>query len=177
MGDQDAHLLEICIARFRGLKLLADKALAQVEDEQLHEVPAPDTNSIAVIMKHMAGNMRSRWTDFLTSDGEKPWRKRDREFEETGRSREEVEADWESGWACLFSALEGLGPEDLGRQVTIRTEPHSVIEALLRQLSHYGYHVGQIVYVAHMLRGEGWETLSVARGASEGFNRSMGHNV
>jgi hypothetical protein len=159
------------LAVFRSQKDLADRAIAQVSDENLHIALDPNTNSIAVIMKHVAGNMISRWTDFLTSDGEKPGRDRDEEFIDRFASRKEVLDFWERGWATLFSTMESLKHEDLERTVTIRGEPHSVIRAIYRQLSHYGYHVGQIVQVARIHAGERWTTLTIPRGGSAEHNR------
>ena len=156
-------------------KGLADAAIAQLSDDELHHVPSPVSNSVAVTMKHIAGNQRSRWTDFLTSDGEKSWRHRDTEFEEGPRTREEVLADWESGWAALFGALDGLTDDDLQTEITVRGQPASATSAILRQLAHYGYHVGQIVYVARWIKGDDWQTLSVPRGGSDDYNRELGH--
>ena len=139
-------------------------------------LPAPsgETNSIALVVKHLAGNARSRWTDFLTSDGEKADRQRDREFElAEGDSRAALMAAWDAGWAALERALEPLTEDDLLRTITIRGEPHSVLKAIDRQLTHYGYHVGQIVLLARLAQGAGWKSLSVARGQSEAFNRRM----
>jgi hypothetical protein len=161
------------LAVFRYYKGLADRAMAQLTDEQLVTVLDEESNAIAVIVKHMAGNMRSRFTDFLTTDGEKPTRHRDLEFSDPPQSREELLAMWEQGWACLFSTLEALADEDLARTVAIRGEPHSVMQAINRQVAHYSYHCGQIVFFAKHLRGGDWKTLSVARGKSEEFNRRV----
>jgi len=166
-------VLESATATFRAAKALAEAALAQVPDAQLHVAPTPESNSLSVIVRHIAGNLRSRWTEFLTSDGEKPWRHRDGEFEEGSLSRAQLLAEWEAGWATLFATLSTLHDADLARTVTIRREPHTVARAIDRQLSHYGYHVGQIVYVARMLVGPAWKNLSVPRGESETFNRKM----
>lgn len=149
---------------------LGEKAIAQVEDEDLHRAVGEDGNSITVIVRHIAGNARSRFTDFLTSDGEKPWRDRDGEFAESSIGRAELLADWASGWACLYSAIDGLRDEDLRRVVFIRNEGHTVEEALHRQLAHYAYHVGQIVLLAHAFVGSGWVSLSIPRGKSTVFN-------
>ena len=158
---------------FRSQKDLADRAIAQVSDDNLHVALDSNTNSIAVIMKHLAGNMLSRWTDFLTSDGEKPDRNRDEEFVDRFTSRAEVIAFWERGWRALFDTLASLTPDDLCRTITIRGEPHSVIRAIDRQLSHYGYHVGQIVLIARILAGEKWTTLTIPRGESQQYNRRV----
>jgi hypothetical protein len=138
---------------------------------QFFAAPDPGTNPIAIIVKHMAGNLRSRWTDFLTTDGEKPDRNRDSEFvREPGDDRAALLRRWEAGWGVLFATLEGLRDEDLGKTVTIRGEPHKVMQAVNRQLTHYAYHVGQIVLLARHFAGADWKTLSVAKGASAAFN-------
>ena len=156
---------------FRGHKRLAEGAFAQLGDEEMFAVIDPEANSVAQIVKHMAGNMRSRWTNFLTSDGEKPNRNRDTEFEmNAGTTRAQVMEWWEQGWKCVFDALESLGPEDLGRTVTIRNEPHSVVQAINRQIAHYAYHAGQIVYLAKHLKSSDWKSLSIPRGQSQQFN-------
>jgi hypothetical protein len=155
------------------IKKLADKAIAQVGDEQLHVAIDPESNSVAVIMRHMAGNMRSRWIDFLTSDGEKPNRMRDQEFEETRASRAELLAEWEHGWQCVFDAIRPLTDADLQRTVVIRQERLSVYQALSRQVAHYAGHTYQILFLAKHLLGPQWKTLSVPRGQSEEFNRRM----
>src|SRR5919206_1266587 len=164
------HYLENVLGEFRGLKRLADKAAAQVSDEEFFRAIDPESNSIALIMKHMAGNMRSRWTDFLTTDGEKPDRRRDSEFVVEGEDRAAIEERWEAGWRTFFDTLSSLRPEDLTRTVTIRGEPHTVVEAINRQLSHYGQHTGQIVFLAKHLKSSDWKTLSIARGKSEDYN-------
>ena len=173
MPDVSSLFLPEARAVFRSQKDLADRAIAQVSDANLHVSLDPTTNSIAVIMKHMAGNMLSRWTDFLTSDGEKPGRDRDEEFIDRFTSRAEILAHWERGWAALFRTLESLTPEDLGKAITIRGEPPRVIRALDRQLSHYGYHVGQIVLIARVLAGESWTTLTIPRGGSHQYNQRV----
>ena len=158
---------------FRYYKKLAERAMEQLTDEQLTAVLDPESNSIAVIVKHMAGNMRSRFTDFLTSDGEKPDRRRDLEFEDPPVTRASLMALWEAGWACVFASLEPLGEADLARTVTIRGEAHSVMQAVNRQMAHYSYHCGQIVLLAKHLIHEGWKPLTVGRGQSEEFNRRV----
>ena len=142
-------------------------------DEKLRLPLDANTNSIAVIMKHVAGNLLSRWTDFLTTDGEKPWRDRDGEFVDTFTSRQELVAYWESGWKCLFDTLEGLTESDLAKTVTIRGEAHSVPLALQRSLAHCGYHVGQIILIARILAGEKWDTITIPRGGSSGYNQKV----
>lgn len=155
---------------FKYYKQLGDKAMAQVADADLHRVLVNEGNSIAIIVRHMAGNMRSRFTDFLNSDGEKPWRDRDSEFVDPQQDREALLKDWESGWACFFAAVEPLTSEDLSKVVYIRNEGHTVEEALHRQLAHYAYHVGQIVLLARAFAGDRWTSLSVPRNASKQFN-------
>jgi uncharacterized damage-inducible protein DinB len=161
------------LAVFRQYKTLAERAISQVSDEQLNHSLDAEMNSIAVIVKHMAGNMRSRWTDFLTTDGEKPDRDRDSEFEAPPETREALLALWEQGWQCLFSALEPLSEEDLARTVTIRGEAHSVMQAINRQVAHYSYHSGQIALLAKHFRHNEWQSLSVPRGRSSEFNRRI----
>lgn len=165
--------LKDSIAVLRYYKSLGERAMAQVTDEQLTTTLDSEMNSIAQIVKHLAGNMRSRWTDFLTSDGEKPDRNRDREFDEPPRTREEVMNMWEAGWRCVFDALEPLTDADLGRTVSIRGEAHSVMQAINRQMAHYPYHIGQIVLLAKHLQSAEWKTLSVPRGRSAEFNRRV----
>ncbi|MBC7932599.1 MAG: DUF1572 family protein, partial [Rubrivivax sp.] len=167
------HYLEEAAEAFRGLKRLADKAIEQVNDEELFRAIDAESNSIALIMKHMYGNMRSRWTDFLTTDGEKPDRRRDSEFLVEGEDRRAVLERWESGWRTVFDALAQLAPEDLMRQITIRQEPHTVVKAINRQISHYGQHTWQIVFLAKHLKSYDWKTISIPRGQSETFNKKM----
>ena len=155
---------------FRAIKATGDGALAQLSLEEMLRIPAPEMNSVATIVKHLRGNMLSRWTDFLTSDGEKTTRDRDGEFESPASTREEVLAQWEEGWACVLKALDALTPGDLARTVTIRGQAHSVVEAAHRQLQHYAYHVGQIVLLARWCRGTQWQTLSIARGKSKDYS-------
>ncbi|HKP86233.1 MAG TPA: DUF1572 family protein [Blastocatellia bacterium] len=163
------------IRHFRSLKWLAEKSLAQVTDEHFFTLLDDESNSIALMMKHIAGNMHSRWKDFLTTDGEKPDRNRDSEFVvERDDTKESLLAFWESGWQCLFDAIEPLEPDDLGKTVLIRGEPHLVVEAINRQLSHYSYHVGQIVFLAKHFASRNWESLSIPRGKSAEMNASEG---
>lgn len=169
MIEQD--YLEDCLLQLRKLKAQAEKAIAQIDDEQLFAVLDPEANSIALIMKHMAGNMRSRWTDFLTSDGEKPDRERDREFERhASDTKEAVLAAWEDGWSRVFTSISSLRPDDFSKSVTIRGERHSVLEAINRQLTHYAAHVGQIVLLAKHYAGANWQSLSIPRGKSKEFD-------
>jgi hypothetical protein len=170
-GVAPAYLDEVR-RQFRGHKRLAEGAMAQVKDEELWMALDSESNSIAVIVKHLAGNMRSRFTDFLTSDGEKPDRHRDQEFEmHSAATRAEVMRWWEEGWGRVFSAIEALKLEDLMSTVTIRGEPHTVLQALNRQVAHYAYHVGQIVFLAKHFRSSEWKSLSVPRGKSEEYNQ------
>jgi hypothetical protein len=171
--DVGRSLVEGALASFRSNKAWADKAVAQLPDDKLHVAVDPNTNCIAVIMKHVAGNLLSRWTDFLTSDGEKPWRDRDDEFVDTFATRDELTAHWESGWGRLFESLEGLTASDLLRTVTIRGEPHGVPLAILRSLAHCGYHAGQIVLLARILAGDRWTTITIPRGGSAAFNERV----
>lgn len=157
---------------FRRLKDLGAKALAQAPDPGLHHSPATGMNSLAVLVRHLAGNMRSRWTDFLASDGEKPWRRRDDEFaEHLEQGRAELLDLWEAGWSSLFTALDALTDADLPRPVVIRGEPHTVLQAIARQMTHVAYHVGQMVFLARQIAGRDWHWLSVPPGQSEAFNQ------
>jgi hypothetical protein len=161
---------------FRYYKRLAERAIQQSPEEGLFSTLDAESNSIAIVVKHMAGNMRSRWTDFLTTDGEKPDRNRDTEFEEPPNSRAELIAMWERGWKSLFNALEPLTDADLTRTVTIRTEPHSVMQAINRQIAHYSYHVGQIVFLAKHFTADAtgsWTSLTVPRNKSRDFNADV----
>lgn len=170
--DTVAEFLSSTINTFKESKSLADRAIEQVPDDKLHVALDQNTNSIAVIMKHIAGNLTSRWTDFLTTDGEKSWRNRDDEFTDTFGSRQEILDCWERGWACLFEALASLKLEDLNETVAIRGEPHSVPLALERGLGHVCYHIGQIVLISRIQAGGHWNTLSIPRGESEQFNKT-----
>lgn len=164
------NYLEDAIRSFRSYKRLAERALEQVGDDEFFVQIDEESNSLALIVKHIAGNQRSRWRDFLTSDGEKPDRHRDTEFELIEDTRESLMAFWESGWRTLFEALESLSADDLEKTVTIRGEPHTVVEAMNRQLTHYPYHIGQLVFLAKHLRASEWKTLSVPRNRSAEFN-------
>ena len=158
---------------FRHYKQLAERAIEQVPDDQLMAVLDADGNSIATLVKHMAGNLRSRWTDFLTTDGEKANRDRDGEFVDPPSTRQALLRDWEDGWSCLFGTFNSLSEADLGREVRIRGEAHSVFQAIHRQVAHHCYHAGQIVLLAKHFAGESWTTLTVARGGSAEFTRSV----
>src|SRR5271166_1008884 len=169
--DIATEFVSASINAFEANKRMADRAVEQVPDDKLHVALDGNTNSIAVIMKHVAGNLASRWTDFLTTDGEKPGRNRDDEFVDSFSSRAELLECWERGWACLLQTLKGLKLEDLEKTVMIRGEPHSVPLALERSLGHTCYHIGQIVQVARIHAGEHWKTLTIPRGGSVQFNK------
>jgi len=174
MADVGTMYLEDAFRSLRGHKRLAESAMAQLSDEQFFALPDAESNSVAIIVKHMAGNMRSRFTDFLTSDGEKPDRDRDTEFIiATDASRAEILAAWEKNWQVVFDAIHSLGGGDLARQVTIRREPHSVLQAINRQVGHSAYHVGQIVFLAKHWKGSEWKSLSIPRGQSAAVNLAM----
>jgi uncharacterized damage-inducible protein DinB len=172
-NDTGQALLDGTLSALRANKGWADKAVSQLPDDKLHVPLDANTNAIAVIMKHVAGNLLSRWTDFLTTDGEKPWRDRDDEFVDSLKTRAELLAYWESGWQQLFDTLMGLTPEDLGKTITIRGEPHTVPLAIQRSLAHCAYHVGQIVLTARLLAGDQWTTITIPRGGSAGFNKRV----
>jgi len=174
MSDFAALYLDEIFRGLRGHKRLADEAIAQLTDEQFFAQPDPESNSVAIIVKHLAGNFRSRFTDFLTSDGEKPDRDRDQEFLMTREtSRDELLRWWEQNWELLFDTVNSLEPGDLGRTVTIRGQPHTVLQALNRASGHCAYHVGQITFLAKHWKGAEWKSLSVPKGQSEQFNARM----
>jgi hypothetical protein len=169
--DLRQHYLEEVARQFRGYKRLAEGAIAQLKDRELFVTLDAESNSVAILMKHIAGNLRSRFTDFLTTDGEKPDRHRDQEFEMTpSTTRAEIMRWWEDAWEILFLTIMSLSPDDLDRTVTIRGEPHTVLQALNRALVHHACHVGQIIFLAKHLRSTEWKTLSVPRGKSEEYN-------
>ena len=165
--------LDDSLSLFRQYKRLAERAMEQVTDEQLFASLDEESNSIAIIVKHMAGNMRSRWTDLLTTDGEKPERDRDSEFVDAPQTRSALLDTWENGWACVFAAIEPLSDTDLARTVTIRGEAHSVMQAINRQVAHYAHHVGQIVLLTKHFAHDRWQSLSVTRNQSAEFNRKV----
>ncbi len=158
--------------QFAYYKDLAERAMAQVEEADLFWQPDPNSNSIAITVNHLAGNMRSRWTNFLTADGEKTWRNRDQEFEDIIKTKEELLLTWEAGWQRLFAALDSLSEENIDTQVYIRNQEHAIVEAINRQLSHYPYHIGQIIYLARLSAGNQWESLSIPKGGSNSFNQA-----
>jgi hypothetical protein len=171
MSDAASHYLDEARRQLHGHKRMGEGAMSQLSDQDFFVTLDREANSVAVLVKHIAGNMRSRFTDFLTSDGEKPNRFRDREFElSPATTRAEVMTWWEEGWACVFSAIDPLKPDDVMRTVTIRGEPHTVLQAINRQIAHYAQHIGQIVFLAKHLRASEWKTLSIPRGKSEEFN-------
>lgn len=169
-SNSSQSALESVQKLFRYYHKLGTQAINQVEESDLHWEPATDANSIAIIVGHLSGNMLSRWTNFLESDGEKTWRKRDEEFMDANLDRAALLAQWEKGWACLFEAIDPLIGADLDRIVYIRNEGHTVSEALHRQLAHYAYHVGQIVFLAKIVKGQEWQSLSIPKGGSKQFN-------
>jgi len=165
--------LDSVIKRLEYYKELADKTFSQLDEKEFHFVPAEESNSIAVIIQHMHGNMLSRWTDFLSSDGEKDWRKRDAEFEDQKLNKQELLKLWEDGWTCLLHTLRSLKEEDLHKTIYIRTEPLYVADAINRQLAHYPYHVGQIVFIGKLIKKTDWQNLSIKKGESSAFNNKM----
>lgn len=169
----ESGFLKDSIKRFTYYKELGDNTFAQLEDKDFFYQPNEESNTIAVIIQHLYGNMLSRWTNFLSEDGEKEWRKRDAEFENTSMSREDLISFWNAGWDCLLKSLESLQPEDLNKTITIRTEPLLVYDAILRQLAHYPYHVGQIVYIGRMIRHSSWQSLSIPKGGSKSYLESV----
>lgn len=171
-NDVATQYLDEARRQMRGYKRMGEGAMAQLRDDDFFLTLDPESNSVAILVKHLAGNMRSRFTDFLTSDGEKPDRFRDHEFEVSGATtRADVMRWWEEGWACVLGAIEALKPEDVTRTVSIRGEPHTVLQAVNRQIAHYAAHIGQIVFLAKHLRSNDWKTLSIPRGKSEEFKK------
>lgn len=166
----NSNYLESVKKQFLYYKTIGEKAMEQLEPEQFFVSLNDDTNSIAMIVKHLSGNMLSRWTDFLNTDGEKAWRNRDEEFEESVMTKEELQAAWDKGWNCLLDTLNSLQPEQLSEIIYIRNEGHTVTEAINRQLAHYPYHVGQIVFYAKMLKKENWDSLSIPKNKSNAYN-------
>jgi hypothetical protein len=162
MNIEEAFL-QSAIKKFSTQKSLGEKTFAQLEEKDLFFKPSKESNSIAVIVQHMSGNMLSRWTNFLTEDGEKPWRERDKEFEDALTTKDEVLNAWSNGWQCVFNAVKNLQPADVMRTITIRNEPLLVVDAIVRQIDHYGYHVGQIVYIGRLIKDESWQSLSIPK--------------
>ena len=170
------ELLNSTIKRLNYYKELGDKTFAQLKEEDFHFTPSAESNSIALIIQHMAGNMLSRWTNFLTTDGEKEWRNRDTEFEEQHLTKQQLIDFWQKGWNCLFNSLNSLTEEDLLKTIYIRSEALLVIDAINRQMAHYPYHVGQIIFLAKVIKNEDWQNLSIAKGHSNQFNKQMHTN-
>lgn len=168
--NNDQNFLESARKLFRYYKGLGEKAIAQLSDEQVLVQPNAASNSIALIVHHLSGNMLSRWTDFLTSDGEKTWRNREAEFEESYTDKKTMMAAWDKGWNCLLDTLDGLKPEDLSKIIYIRNEGQTVLEAIQRQLAHYPMHVGQIIYQAKILKGNEFQSISIPKGDSKSYN-------
>jgi Protein of unknown function (DUF1572) len=172
MASVGKDFITSAIKRLKYYKDLGDKTFSQLNDWDFHYQPNNESNSIAIIIRHMAGNMLSRWTNFLTEDGEKEWRQRDDEFEIHNHTKEQLLQTWEEGWTCFIGTLESLKKKDLKKSVTIRQEPLTVIDAIIRQLAHYPYHVGQIVHIAKTIKGKNWNNLSIAKGESQAYNNS-----
>lgn len=163
--------LESVKKQFAYYKLLGDKTFAQLNENELFWQYNSDSNSVAIIVNHLSGNMKSRWTDFLTSDGEKEWRNRDLEFEDVITSGKQLIEKWNEGWDCLFQALESINEDNFDTVVYIRNQGHTIVEAINRQLAHYAYHIGQIVFVGKLIKGEDWQSLSIPKGKSTDFNK------
>lgn len=164
------NYLESIHKQFTYYKMLGDKTLEQLSEEDLFWQHNPESNSIAIIVKHLWGNMRSRWTDFLTTDGEKEWRQRDTEFEADIKSKKELLEKWKEGWNCLFTALASVNKDNFDTVIYIRNMGHTITEAINRQLAHYAYHTGQIVFIGRMIKGEEWKSLSIPKGGSKAYN-------
>ena len=174
MNSIEKEFLETSVRRMKYYKELGEKTFDQLNEADFHFQPTSESNSIAVIIQHMAGNMLSRFTNFLTEDGEKPWRQRDDEFEEHTYTRQQLIEIWDKGWKCFFDAMQSLNSEDLMKQVSIREEKLSAIDAIIRQLAHYPYHIGQIAYVGKVIKNDNWKNLSIAKGSSQAYNQSSG---
>ncbi len=165
-----SHYLQSVKKQFRYYKSLGERSFSQIGDKDLFWQAHPDSNSIAIIVHHLSGNMLSRWTNFLTEDGEKEWRQRDLEFEDVIHSRAELLKKWKEGWDCLFQALETINEDNFNQEILIRNQPHSVVEAINRQLAHYAYHIGEIVFISKMRKGKDWVSLTIPKGQSAAFN-------
>lgn len=166
----EENFSESCNKLFHYYKSLGDKTFSQLTEQDLLFSPNDYSNSIAIIVRHLSGNMKSRWTNFLLEDGEKVWREREKEFTEPFSTKKEILQDWENGWQCLFEALNGLKPEDIHKIIYIRNQGQTVVDAILRQLAHYSSHVGQIVYLGTVIKGEDWQSLSIPKGESKSYN-------
>ncbi|NJB72604.1 hypothetical protein GGR42_003095 [Saonia flava] len=167
------NYIDSIIKQFQYYKTLGEKTFDQLSDEEVLWQFDPESNSVAIIVNHLHGNMKSRWTDFLTSDGEKEWRNRDNEFENIIGTKEQMLSKWNEGWECLFKALKSINSENFDNKVYIRNQSHTIIEAVNRQLSHYSYHIGQIVFIGRMIKGSSWKSLSIPKGESSEFNEKM----
>jgi Protein of unknown function (DUF1572) len=176
MKTEEAFL-KAAIKKFKFQKNLGEKTFEQLDEKDLFFKPSKESNSIAVIVQHMNGNMLSRWTNFLTEDGEKAWRERDKEFEDMLKTKEDVLNAWNKGWQCVFNAVENLRQEDVMKTITIRSEQLTVVDAIVRQLDHYGYHVGQIVYIGRFIKDEAWQSLSIPKNQSKAFNEAKHHKA
>lgn len=172
MSSLGKDYLQTAIKRLKYYKDLGDKTFEQLNDWDFHYQPNEESNSVAIIIRHMAGNMLSRWTNFLTEDGEKEWRNRDTEFDTTQETKKELLERWEKGWDCFLGALDSLKKKDLKKKVTIRQEELTVIDAINRQLAHYPYHIGQIIYIAKIIKNKNWKNLSIPKGQSQTYNNS-----
>ncbi|MEO1098126.1 MAG: DUF1572 domain-containing protein [Bacteroidota bacterium] len=172
MKDFSQNYLQSILKQFKYYKFLGDRTFEQLKEEQLFWQYNEASNSIAIIVNHISGNMKSRWTDFLTADCEKEWRNRDQEFEDVIKTKSELFQKWEEGWTCLFQALESINEENFDTVVYIRNQGHTVVEAINRQLAHYASHLGQIVYLGKMLKGDTWESLSIPKGKSGEYNKN-----
>jgi hypothetical protein len=172
MNTEEAFL-KSAIKKFNAQKSLGEKTFAQLDEKDLFFKPSKESNSITVIVQHMSGNMLSRWTNFLTEDGEKPWRERDKEFEDVLTTKDAIMLAWNAGWRRVLNTLELLQPVDMMKTITIRNEPLLVVDAIIRQVDHYGYHVGQIVYIGRMIKDENWQSLSIPKNKSREFNDAM----
>lgn len=166
---EESYLTSV-IKQFEYYKMLGDETLDRINEKQIFICLEKENNSIALMVKHMSGNMLSRWTDFLTTDGEKPWRNRDKEFQSDFKNKEDVLAVWDDGWKCLLNTLKSLRNEDLDKTIYIRNQGHSVVEAINRQLAHYSYHVGQLVFIGKIVVGDSWESLSISKNDSSKYN-------
>lgn len=169
--DSSSATLDGSIRLFKYYKMLTKKTVNQLTDEELHHAPSAELNSVAILMKHISGNMISRWTNFRTEDGEKPWRNREKEFNDDIESRKELLEYWEKGWNTLFESLTSIGKDEINDIIYIRNEGHTILEAVERHLAHVAYHTGQIVMLAKWMRGESWETLTIPKGKTEKFNQ------
>ncbi|MEO1262408.1 MAG: DUF1572 family protein [Bacteroidota bacterium] len=166
----EENYLESILKQFKYYKMLGERTFEQLKEPDLFWQFNPESNSIAVIVNHLSGNMKSRWTDFLTADGEKKWRNRDQEFEDIIKSKKELTNQWEAGWHCVFAALNSINKNNFNTEIYIRNQGHTIVEAINRQLAHYAYHIGQITFIGRMIKGDEWKSLSIPKGQSKEFN-------